>query len=71
MPLLACRRLVLASAAAAAAVGLFSAPSMAAGDPAQLIQTVADEVIKIVKQAKGPEREAAIQNILTANFDMT
>jgi phospholipid transport system substrate-binding protein len=70
VPLLACRRLVLASAAAAV-VGLFSAPSMAAGDPAQLIQTVADEVIKIVKQAKGPDREAAIQNILTVNFDMT
>ena len=67
--MLACRRLVLASAAAVA-VGLFSAPSMAAGDPAQLIQTVADQVIQIVKQAKGPDREAAIQNILTTNFDM-
>jgi phospholipid transport system substrate-binding protein len=69
VPMLACRRLVLASAAAVA-IGLFSVPSMAAGDPAQLIQTVADQVIQIVKQAKGPDREAAIQNILTSNFDM-
>ena len=68
--MLACRRLVLASAAAVA-IGLFSTPSMAAGDPALLIQTVADQVIQIVKQAKGPDREAAIQNILTSNFDMT
>ena len=73
MPLLACRRDFLASAAAAALIAapaLFAAPAMAAGDPAQLIQTVADEVIQIVKQAKGPDREAAIQNILTTNFDM-
>jgi phospholipid transport system substrate-binding protein len=70
VPLLASRRLVLASAAAVA-VGLFAVPAMAAGDPAQLIQSVADEVIQIVKQAKGPDREAAIQKILTTNFDMT
>jgi phospholipid transport system substrate-binding protein len=66
VPLLASRRVVLASALA-----LFAAPAMAAGDPAQLIQTVADQVIQIVKQAKGAEREAAIQRILTDNFDMS
>ncbi len=43
---------------------------MAADPPAQLIQSVADEVIQIVKQAKGIDREAAIGRILTANFDM-
>jgi len=72
VPLLAFRRLVLA---AAVAVGLcasaFTAPAMAADGPAQLIQSVADQVIQIVKQAKGPDREAAIQNILTSNFDMS
>lgn len=69
MPLLASRRVVLA-AAGLVALSAFMVPAMAAGDPAQLIQTVADEVIKIVKQPKGPEREAAIQAILTGNFDM-
>ncbi len=70
MPLLASRRLVLA-AAGLIALSAFTAPAMAAGDPGQLIQSVADEVIQIVKQAKGPDREAAIQKILTTNFDMT
>lgn len=46
-------------------------PAMAADDPAQLIQAVAKQVIEIVKSAKGPDREAAIQKILTTNFDMT
>ena len=72
--LLACRRVVLASAIAAAislsATGLFGTPASAADGPAQLIQGVADEVIQIVKQAKGPDREAAIGRILTTNFDM-
>jgi ABC-type transporter MlaC component len=49
---------------------LFVAPAMAADGPAQLIQLVADQVIEIVKSAKGPAREAAIQKILTTNFDM-
>ena len=69
MTLLAYRRVVLASAIAAA-VGLFGAPAIAADAPAQLIQGVADAVIQIVKQAKGPDREAAIGRILTGNFDM-
>lgn len=69
MKLLACRRVVLASAAAAV-FALVAAPVMAADGPAQLIQSVADEVIGIVKQPKGAEREAAIGKTLTANFDM-
>ena len=69
MNLLACRRVVFASAIAAA-VGLFGVSAVAADAPAQLIQGVADEVIQIVKQAKGPDREAAIGQILTTNFDM-
>jgi phospholipid transport system substrate-binding protein len=77
VPLLASRRVFLVAAfalfaapALVAAPALIAAPAMAAGDPAQLIQTVADEVIQIIKQAKGAEREAAIQKILTDNFDM-
>lgn len=74
MKLLACRRVVLVSAVAAAtsfsAMGLFGTPAIAAEPAAQLIQGVADEVIQIVKQAKGPDREAAIGRILTTNFDM-
>lgn len=70
MKLLASRRVVLASAVAAAAFAFVAPPAMAANDPAQLIQSVAQEVIEIVKQPKGPERETAIGRILTANFDM-
>ncbi len=69
MKLLATRRLVLGAAAVALAA-LSAIPAMAADSPAQLIQGVADEVIQIVKQAKGPDREAAIQRILTTHFDM-
>ncbi len=69
MKLLATRRLVL-SAAALVAAGLSVAPAIAADGPAQLIQSVADEVIQIIKSAKGADREAAIQKILTSNFDM-
>jgi phospholipid transport system substrate-binding protein len=72
--LLATRRFVLCAAFVAAAgfsaAGLSAAPAMAADDPAQLIQTVANQVIEIVKSAKGPDREAAIQKVLTTNFDM-
>ncbi len=74
MTLLAYRRVFLVSAAAAAVLFLvppLSAPARAADDPAQLIQAVAAQVIQIVKQPKGPDREAAIQKILTDNFDMT
>jgi phospholipid transport system substrate-binding protein len=71
VPLLASRRLVLALAAASVVVSFVASPSMAAGDPAALIQAVAQQVIEIVKQPKGAEREAAIQKILTDNFDMT
>jgi phospholipid transport system substrate-binding protein len=68
--LLASRRLVLSLAAAMAAASLSVTPAVADDGPAQLIQTVANQVIQIVKAAKGPDREAAIQKILTTNFDM-
>jgi phospholipid transport system substrate-binding protein len=66
--LLASRRVVFLSAAAAAFA--FAAPALADDGAAQLIQGVAQQVIEIVKQPKGPEREAAIGKILAANFDM-
>ena len=75
MPLLACRRVVLVSAVAVA-VSLFGTPAffataaMAADAPAQLIQGAADEVILIIKQTRGAERETAVGKVLTANFDM-
>ena len=69
MNLHAYRRVVLVSAVAVA-LGFFAAPAIAADAPAQLIQAAADEVILIVKQTKGAEREAAIGKVLTANFDM-
>jgi len=70
VPMLACRRVVVAMAAAFLAAPVLAAPALAAGDPAQLIQGVANQVIDIVKQAKGPGREAAIQKILTSDFDI-
>jgi phospholipid transport system substrate-binding protein len=42
----------------------------AAEDPAQLIQTVANEVIDLIKHKTGPEREAGIQKVLQTYFDM-
>jgi phospholipid transport system substrate-binding protein len=67
--LLACRRVVLCFAAAVAAA-LVSLPASAA-DPAQLIQSTADEVIEIIKATTpGPARQAAIQRVLQTNFDL-
>lgn len=42
----------------------------AADDPAQLIQTVANEVIDLIKHKTGAEREAGIQKVLQTYFDM-
>jgi len=72
MPLLASRRLAF-SLAAAAAVSLAAVhgigPAVAA-DPAQLVQTTAQQVIDIVKTKTGADRQAAILAVLQANFDM-
>lgn len=68
MPLLACRRVVLGLAAAAAAA-LFAGPAIAA-DPAQLIQSTAAEVIEIIKTKTGAARQAAIQQVLQTKFDL-
>ena len=74
MSLRASRRVVLflaAGAATAFAAGALSMPALAAGDPKELIQKTADEVIQIIKTTKGVEREAAIEKILLTAFDMS
>ena len=69
MLLLACRRLVLCLAAGVAAA-FVTLPALA-GDPAQLIQSTAIEVIEIIKNTTpGPARQAAIQRVLQTNFDL-
>jgi len=70
VPLLACRRVVLGLAVGAAAAALSVLPASAA-DPAQLIQSTANEVIDIIKATPpGPARQAAIQRVLQTNFDL-
>lgn len=68
MPLLAIRRVVL-GLAASAAVAFFTLPASAA-DPAKTVETVAAEVIDIVKTKTGADRQNAIKKLLQANFDM-
>ena len=68
MPLLAFRRVAM-RLAGAAAVLFFVLPASAA-DPSKLIDTVAAEVIEIVKTKTGADRQAAIRKVLQANFDL-
>ena len=68
MPLYA-RRGVLCLIAGAA--GLAVAPAWAATDPSKLIQSVADEVIQLVKNTPaGAQREAGIRKVLEQSFDL-
>jgi len=69
------RRTVLRSALCATGVGAsFGLPAAALADQAdeatKLIQTVADEVIDLIKHKTGAEREAGIQKVLQTFFDM-
>ncbi|HQS13953.1 phospholipid-binding protein MlaC [Reyranella sp.] len=71
MPKLASRRVALQLAAIAA---IFSAMPVAgpavAADPAQIVQSTAQQVIEIVKTKTGADRQAAILGVLQTNFDM-
>ena len=71
MPKLASRRVALQLAAIAA---IFSAMPVAgpavAADPAQIVQSTAQQVIEIVKTKTGADRQAAILGVLKTNFDM-
>ncbi len=71
MPMLASRRVVLQLAAASAAFAALPvvAPAFAA-DPAQLVQSTAQQVIDIVKTKTGAARQAAILGVLQSSFDM-
>jgi phospholipid transport system substrate-binding protein len=66
MPFASRRAFLCAAAAAALAV-----PAQAADGPAaQLIETVAAEVIQLVKTSQGAQREAGIRNVLVKYFDL-
>ncbi|WP_422011237.1 MlaC/ttg2D family ABC transporter substrate-binding protein [Reyranella sp.] len=71
MPKLASRRVVLQLAATAAILSAipFAGPAVAA-DPAQIVQSTAQQVIEIVKTKTGADRQAAILSVLQTNFDM-
>lgn len=73
MLLLAIRRVMLRSVAAAAAAAFilpaFVVPASAA-DPAKLVDAVAVEVIEIVKTKTGADRQAGIRRVLRTNFDL-
>jgi phospholipid transport system substrate-binding protein len=63
---LASRRAFLSAAAAA-----FAVPARAADGPAaQLIEKVAAEVIELIKNTQGPQREAGIRTVLLTYFDL-
>ena len=68
MSLVAFRRLAL-RLAAGAAVALFSVAASAA-DAGTKVDTVAKEVIDIIKTKTGADRQAAIRQIMQANFDL-
>ena len=72
MPKLASRRVVLQLAATAAVFAALPAASLPAyaADPAQLVQSTAQQVIEIVKTRTGADRQAAILGVLNASFDM-
>ena len=71
MSLLAFRRVAMRIAGAAL---LFVLPALgqsaSAADPAQLVQSTAQQVIDIVKTKTGADRQAAILAVLQAAFDM-
>lgn len=70
MPLLATRRVVLGLVGSAAAT-LVSLPAAAADAAAQLIERTASEVLQIIKTTSpGPARQAAMQKVLQAYFDL-
>jgi phospholipid transport system substrate-binding protein len=71
--LLACRRIVFRLAAVAAAA-IVAVPAVVmpvqAANPAQLVEGVAARVIEIIKTKQGAARQAAILQVLEADFDL-
>jgi phospholipid transport system substrate-binding protein len=71
VPKLASRRVVLQLAATAAMISALPVVGPAfAADPAQLVQSTAQQVIEIVKTKTGADRQAAILRVLQTSFDM-
>jgi phospholipid transport system substrate-binding protein len=74
VPLLAFRRHVV-RLLVAGAFGLFAVPGFAqpasAADAAQLIQSVAAEVIELIKTKTGADRQAGIRKVLETSFDLS
>jgi len=71
VPLLAFRRVAMRLAGAVILLVLPAlGSSTAAADPAQLVQSTAQQVIDIVKTKTGADRQAAILTVLQASFDM-
>ena len=71
MPLLAFRRVAMRLAGAIILLVLPAfGQSTAAADPAQLVQSTAQQVIDIVKTKTGADRQAAILAVLQTSFDM-
>ncbi len=71
MPNLASRRVVFRLVAAAAMfAGVSVVRPAVAADPAQLVQSTAQQVIEIVKTKTGADRQAAILGVLQTSFDM-
>jgi phospholipid transport system substrate-binding protein len=69
VPLLASRRLVLSLATGAA--GALASPAFANDAAADLIAATAAQVIDIVKSTTaGPQRQAAIQQVMETRFDV-
>jgi len=64
------RRAGLGLAAAALVASPALVPPAWAADPANLIESVAAQVIEIVKTKTGADREAAIRQVLRTNFDL-
>jgi len=71
VPLLAFRRVAMRLAGAVILLVLPAFQSTAAADPAQLVQSTAQQVIDIVKTKTGADRQAAILAVLQASFDMS
>ncbi len=64
-------RLITAGAAGFAALPTGAARTWAASDPSKLIQSVADEVIQLVKGTPaGVQRERGIRKVLEQSFDL-
>ena len=69
--LFASRRAFLCLAAVSLALGGLAVPARAADGPAaQLIEKVAAEVIELIKNTQGAQREAGIRQVLVNYFDL-